>query len=307
MKLIQKIASHGLLIVITAAAIYIFMNRADLFPQWFAKSQPSVVNAATGQRPDAEAGTPAQQVTQSLPEKSGHGQEDSTVTSTAATGESSGEDNGTPPVTRPEVRTPSGDATAPTVETPDATSESTHTDAVTTWQSRAPDDTAATTYRPLSEDTAVDTPQAEQEPPITSALDNTAPRTDSTVTESEPADAAGTDATAEPGVPDNVQLEQRLIAVRMLYWQRDVEGAAAGYQTLARSYPENAEVWGEIGNFYYSLRQAQPAATAYSRAIELLAQQGDRPRALRLLNVVYWLDAAAARELQMRLQQAGEL
>jgi tetratricopeptide (TPR) repeat protein len=101
------------------------------------------------------------------------------------------------------------------------------------------------------------------------------------------------------------QLAQQLEEVRALYWARDLRGAAAGYQSLGQAYPDNADVWGEIGNFYYSLRQAGPATNAYSRAIELLVQQGDKPRARQLLDVLYRLDASAARELETRLQQTG--
>ncbi|MFQ5644190.1 MAG: hypothetical protein ACE5FQ_10910, partial [Thiogranum sp.] len=66
MKLVQKILSHGLLIAFIVAAFFIYMNRVDLFPQWFAKPAPATVSpsqatpdspaAATVEAPVPEAG-----------------------------------------------------------------------------------------------------------------------------------------------------------------------------------------------------------------------------------------------------------
>jgi tetratricopeptide (TPR) repeat protein len=113
----------------------------------------------------------------------------------------------------------------------------------------------------------------------------------------EPADAA-VDGAAQ-------QLQDALEQARQLYWKRDMRAAANAYQSLGQANPENPDVWGEIGNFYYSLRQRQPAVEAYSRALTLLVGQNDQTRAQQMLDVLYKLDAGKARELEQGLLQPG--
>jgi hypothetical protein len=189
-------------------------------------------------------------------------------------------------------------------------------DVVTAWQH--PEDratSAPSTYRPLGDvapanvqspaDAGAPTPaeQAAQRPVGEAAPEPSAAQDQASL---QTVDTAPADKTDEPstGAGDE-QLEQQLEAVRAQYWRRDLRGAAAGYQSLGQAYPDNADLWGEIGNFYYSLRQSAPAAAAYSRAIELLVRQDDLPRARQLLDVLYRLDASAARELEMRLRRVG--
>ena len=113
-------------------------------------------------------------------------------------------------------------------------------------------------------------------------------------------------AAAEPQMSaEDARLQQQLGQAREFYWSRDLRGAAAAYQSLGEAYPDNAEVWGEIGNFYFSLRRSEQAGAAYSHAIELLMQNNDPVRARQLLGVLFRLDARKARELEARLQQAG--
>jgi len=129
-----------------------------------------------------------------------------------------------------------------------------------------------------------------------------------TPTASAAAPAAASGAASESGPqtnPEDARLQQQLERAREFYWQRDLRGAASAYQSLGEAYPENAEVWGEIGNFYFSLRRGEQAGAAYSHAIELLMQNNDPVRARQLLGVLFRLDARKARELETRLQQAG--
>ena len=121
-----------------------------------------------------------------------------------------------------------------------------------------------------------------------------------------PGPAVESPAVAEPQISaEDARLQQQLGQAREFYWSRDLRGAAAAYQSLGEAYPDNAEVWGEIGNFYFSLRRSEQAGAAYSHAIELLMQNNDPVRARQLLGVLFRLDARKARELETRLQQAG--
>lgn len=108
-----------------------------------------------------------------------------------------------------------------------------------------------------------------------------------------------------PAVTPQPTLEAQLERARALYWHEDMRGAAAIYQALTEAYPDNPDVWGEAGNFYFSQQQRDLAAEAYYHAIDLLIQQGRLPQARQLLDVMHQLDAAAARKLERRLAAAG--
>ena len=144
--------------------------------------------------------------------------------------------------------------------------------------------------------------QATQEPPAQTQMATATP----TASAAAPAAASGAASESGPQTnPEDARLQQQLERAREFYWQRDLRDAASAYQSLGEAYPENAEVWGEIGNFYFSLRRGEQAGAAYSHAIELLMQNNDPVRARQLLGVLFRLDARKARELETRLQQAG--
>jgi hypothetical protein len=439
MKLVQKILSHGLLIAFIVAAFFLVTNRAELFPQWFAKSQASAGKAVSERQPDTAAEQPAARtVTRPLPEKTLIKREGAAVPQVAPAGdEASGGETAaplasmsaadtpvaeapapaagttppvveapapvagiappvaeapapvaeiappvaeapapaaeitppvaeapapaaeitppvaeapapaaeitppvaeapapiagiTPPVAEApapaaEIAPPVAEITPPVAEAPASAEsgpagETTGTGSVTAWQRREPGASAEPpTYRPLDEAKPAEAKPAEaaQEPPATETV--AAPAAQQAAEPAASAQTTTPEAAAATAVPQttvaaaaqaggsasDAQLERRLEEVRALFWRRDLSAATTAYQSLGQAYPENAEVWGEIGNFYYSLREAKAATAAYTRAIELLVQQGDQPRARQLLGVVYRLDAAAARKLEMRLQQAG--
>ncbi len=110
-----------------------------------------------------------------------------------------------------------------------------------------------------------------------------------------------------PAVPETgLSLQQRLATARALYWQQDMRGAQAVYRSLLQAYPDNADVWGEAGNFYFSQQQRKAAADAYFHAADLLIRQGQAQRARRLLDVMHQLDDEKTRELRRRLDSTDE-
>jgi Flp pilus assembly protein TadD len=110
-------------------------------------------------------------------------------------------------------------------------------------------------------------------------------------------------AAASQQTPEDKQLQAQLEQARALYWRRDMRGAALVYQSLSQAHPQNPDVWGEAGNFYFNLQQREQAANAYYHAAELLIQQGQQRRARQLLDVIYRLDKDKASALEARLQQ----
>ncbi|MFQ5645044.1 MAG: hypothetical protein ACE5FQ_15305, partial [Thiogranum sp.] len=99
--------------------------------------------------------------------------------------------------------------------------------------------------------------------------------------------------------------QKQLELARASFWRRDIRSALQIYQRLAQTYPDRAEVWGEMGNLYFNIRRTPDAMNAYARAIQLLTEQGDDARARTLLDVMYRLDARRASQFEMRLRQTG--
>ena len=381
MKVVQKILSHGLLIAFMVAAFFIVTNRAELFPQWFAKLQASS-SKAFSEQPAAPAVPPARTVTRPLPEKTVIKREGAAIEHAAPPGDESGSgETASPLVTAPGAElhpdestapAPAAETAAPAVEAPapaetlpptaepagpaaatptpaetlaptaaepaapvtaapvpaetppasEAVDETGEAGGLTAWQHPgAGAGSEPSRYRPLAspnpadveQPAGVDTPaQVAAEPAVEPAAGTATPESiaipepSSAAASTQPAQTAVTGTTVGPQITaSDAQLEQELKEVRGLYWRRDLSGAAAGYQSISKAYPDNANVWGEMGNFYYTLRQTGAATAAYSRAIELLMQQGDESRARQLLDVLYRLDASAARKLEMRLQHTG--
>jgi len=105
-------------------------------------------------------------------------------------------------------------------------------------------------------------------------------------------------------VPD-IKFQKQLAKARRYFWQHNLPAAAAAYQVLAEDYPENPDVWGEIGNFYFTLQQRQPVIRSYSRSVELLIERGELMSARRLVDVLYRLGSPRARNFEIQIQQAG--
>ena len=362
MKLVQKILSHGLLIAFLVAAFFVYSNRNELFPQWFAKapagsnvsSRQAVAEpqAAATDGPGVGGQTPRQlqaggvktpdvvtarsdvtetQVPQYRPKasddagvESGTGTRGS-VEPLAAPGEEAAIATAPagmqvtaaePPATQQETSV-AGTDTADVAEDVEV-SDSTPVETV------APAEDSR--FRPLESSNTGDNIAHEAGPvvppaaaaeseiieparpyvPPEAAVEARPPVETVAVETPEPAVEPEPESTdAAPAIDVDAKIEAGLLEARRRYWQRDMRGASAAYDAVAKANPDNADVWGEIGNFYYSLRQRQPASQAYARAIELLINQQDSEHATRLLDVLFQLDADRARELAVRLQQAG--
>ena len=296
-----------MLIAFIVVAFFAYANRADLFPQWFGKTGKWTQQAANG-KPATTAQTPEERkVTRPLPEKT-LSKKPVTPPDAAVHGaeENSGKELAPAPVTDeltpPPASEPESDAATnapapraavtPTEPTPQASP------AVVSDEGPAPNGTAETQAEAVADVAA------------------NAQQTDTTALAPVPAAAAAAGeqsaVAAVPALPQqeggpaaDLQLEQQLKEARQHYWQHDIRGAESAYRALSETYPQNPDVWGEMGNFYFSLRRREPATEAYSRCIELLITQDKPAPARQLLSVLYRLDALKARELETRLQQAG--
>jgi hypothetical protein len=288
MKIIQQILSHGLLIVFFVAVFFVYLYRGDLFPQWFeqqaqsgetssqsAAAQSPVVGADEPQPAQAAAGSDDESQAVAAPEPVVAAVEQPTVTeplpaATSAAAQSEAVTDG------PVAAAQSAESAAPTA------------DAATAAQFRpvGPEETSRRTNNLVAEapDSIITAPEYR---PLKAK--KTAP----------PAAAADSGAAGESDFRS--QLEQ----ARQHYWRSDMSAAEQAYRGLTESHPERAEVWGELGNLFFSQREMVQATDAYYRATDLLIEQGDAERARQLLGTMYQLDANKADELDAQLRQAG--
>jgi tetratricopeptide (TPR) repeat protein len=291
MKLVQKILSHGLLIAFFVAAFFIYMNRVELFPQWFAKSpvpasadrsQTKTERPATAttpvSRPDTVVSEPGAVVLK---------QDVATAKPAVVTAEPADE---TPPVLTP------GD------NTPQASTEDVQPGDV---QQDSAKNNAEPVFRPLTEKDPVEVAaagsgnEAEPQPAevVSAPLEEAGETVEQAVTTGQ--------AAAGPDTAEASDFQARLEQARAYFWQRDIRAALQAYRGLAESYPERAEVWGELGNLYFNIRRTSEAMDSYAQAVKLLTEQGDAERARALLDVMYRLDARRASQFEMRLRQTG--
>jgi len=298
MKIVQKVFSHGLLIAFFVAVFFIYLYRGDLFPQWFDKQAQTEVTPA----PSAAAQSPVVSTEEPQPaQASGTNDEGRTVA--LETTEPVVEAVEQPVVTESSSTTAPTGAAAQTeamTEVPAAVEQPAGqtADAATADQYRpvGPEEAVKETYNPVAEVPASVITAPEYRP---LAAEKTAPQDAA----AEPAKAAAV--SADAGAADESDFQSQLEQARQHYWGHDMPTAEQAYRRLSESHPERAEVWGELGNLYFSQREMVQATDAYYRAIELLIEQGDAERARQLLGAMYQLDAEKAKDLETRLRQAG--
>ncbi|GEM_PF-1694771 len=322
MRLIQKILSHSLLIALIAAAVFAYIRRDEWSLPWLNVQEKAVQHqTARDHKPDKALPKPVvekpEKHNQQTPVatvagmKSREEKKDRTVEKFAlppgpgvepAVAQSSnqaadklppiqGEKKPLSPAEHPLAKTSSQDRVLP--------------DKVVQAQPVAPDHKVK--YRPEHEPVSPSPSSPVHGPAAGAAVAKS--ETGKTLT------ATPTDRTAKPvSRKSDVQAdttatgtaEKKLLQkARQFFWQRNIQAAEAAYRELGDSYPENPDVWGEIGDFYFNLQQREPAAYAYSRCIELLIRQDKHERAQQMLDILYRLDAPRARELALQLQQAS--
>jgi len=287
MKIVQKILSHGLLIAFFVAVFFVYLYRGDLFPQWFGQQ------AQTGETPSPSAAA------------------QSPVVGTDEPAQAAGTDDENQAVVPESVEPVVAAVEQPTVTEPlpAATSAAAQTEAVTddpvaaaqSAESAAPTADAATAaqFRPVG---------PEETSRRTNNLVAEAPDSIITAPEYRPLKAKKTAppvAAADSGAAGESDFRSQLEQARQHYWRSDMSAAEQAYRRLTESHPERAEVWGELGNLFFSQREMVQATDAYYRAIDLLIEQGDAERARQLLGTMYQLDANKADELDAQLRQAG--
>ena len=85
---------------------------------------------------------------------------------------------------------------------------------------------------------------------------------------------------------------------RQAYWSGEEEKAIAIYQTLIESYPEDADLRGELGNIFFKRGNLDMAYEYYVQTVQLLAQSGQQDRVKTFIGMVSQSDADMAKRLQ---------
>ena len=93
-----------------------------------------------------------------------------------------------------------------------------------------------------------------------------------------------------------------LIQAREAFWRRDLATAEALYSQLAEAQPGNPDLWGELGNLYFSQNKIKEASDAYYKAAEILIEEGHIRQVENLLGIIGNVDQEKARELFERMQ-----
>lgn len=269
MKILQRILSKGILITLAIAAGLAYYYRVDLFPQWYAQKDNSGTVSTT------------ETVTIPAPQES--------ETPQAVTTEA-------PAFTSTEV--------APPVTTSNGAS----TDAPATDENPAQDESL-----PQDDMTTNEPAPADNMP----AMDSTpASNPDSTAEASNPGGDVQNAATATPEsgitVPEIVagdvtipvaSAEQLLSQARNAYWQKEHGRAEEIYQQAAGLDSQNPDLYGELGNLYFSQGKWQQAADAYYAAGVRLVKQGQSDRVRHLVTVLKGLDSVQADKLEKSIAQ----
>lgn len=308
MKLLQKILSHGLLIAFILAAVYGYTQREKLFPQWFPRSDH------THQQAEKDAQSKSKPVIpqENLPAPTA---DTGTIGDESATGEAATVE----PDELARNDNPGVDERLDVSTTTEAGTQNEVTEAEPVPARASAEIPGATTVdekeavRHAQTDISETAPPAQekivlaQEDIVLEEAPRETAEPESVVVKQDaqaPVQEAESGTTDEPG--GDKQLQEQLVQARQYFWQRNLQAAEEIYTSLAESYPDNPDVWGEIGNFYYSLRKRVPMIEAYTRSAKLLIARGDPRRARQLVSILYRLGAPQARQLEMELmQQAG--
>lgn len=94
-----------------------------------------------------------------------------------------------------------------------------------------------------------------------------------------------------------VDFKQQLVSAREAFWSRDMETAIDDYKALVAAQPENPDLWGEMGNVYMAVNRPEEATAAYSRAADILIEQGSLQQVGKLIQIIGHFDQDAARDL----------
>lgn len=97
-------------------------------------------------------------------------------------------------------------------------------------------------------------------------------------------------------------LETGLTAARQAFWDGDRDQAEVLYLALTRDHPFETDIWGELGNLYFSMGRIDEAAQSYHSAGSVALQAGDLQHAKNIIGFLRGMDSDKADELHSLLE-----
>ncbi|MCG6934692.1 MAG: hypothetical protein LJE73_02205 [Proteobacteria bacterium] len=292
MYAIRTLLSYSLVIIIVAAVVLAFYYRDQLMPEvdaiyedvesWVNDRQPASTTIAETQTAETAVENVQPEVeTTETPMEQGETVVESTETVVSGPGEAAVEAPG-------EMTT--GARMEPEVETTDLAEIPSE---VATEAPASPEQQAGVTTPPPAATASSDMMAAASLPGPTS-------------------DSQSQQVIDQPGVGDKTdvqdkgRLEHELIRqARQAFWNRQYGEAEAAYKDLIEISPENPDLYGELGNLYYSMGKWELAGTAYYAASTRLLKSGQTGQLGYLVRVLKGLDPDLAEKLEQDMKQTN--
>ena len=98
------------------------------------------------------------------------------------------------------------------------------------------------------------------------------------------------------------EIENLLRQARTAYWSGDTGGAESAYRRVLQADRNDPDPAGELGNMLYAQGDYTGAAGAYYQAALRLLEQGEPQRARHLARVIAGLDSTRAEQLEEKLK-----
>jgi len=276
MKLLRYLLSHGLLIMFIVALAFTYIYRAQLFPENITAQIDSYVNKSitwVGLLPIDDYVEQIKDVVVA---------EDEGVTVAADVNTTEQETD----IASTETSTSESIA----VNTDETTSEkgSTEQQGITTEQ---PD---VTTEQQVVENNAMPVPRTPNQDSV--AMTNSPSAQEHSADHSDDDGAVETD--QEAAATSHADL---LNNARLAYLNGKPEQAAQLYQELSELNPDDPNVFGEMGNVFYSQGKWKEAGLAYFEAANCLLEQGHPEQVPYLYRVIQGLDQESAEKLRIKM------
>ncbi len=107
---------------------------------------------------------------------------------------------------------------------------------------------------------------------------------------------------AQKTMPENIDY---LLQAREAFWDKNYQLAIKLYTDEIHKTPESADLYGELGNIYYSLNDYDNASTHYLKAGELFLKMNDGIRAKQVYDILISIAPAKAQLLLNLKNQQG--
>lgn len=101
----------------------------------------------------------------------------------------------------------------------------------------------------------------------------------------------------EPVFKDDKPTKSFLYLAREAYWQKEYQKSLNFYKQAIEKEPSSADLYGEVGNVHFGLKQLAPASNFYLMAGELFLKTGQDDRAKEVYDILASISPEKAEKL----------